>query len=139
MALFKKHSKTDFTTPADCELDNFQKQLKAQDKQLNEIKDAESKFEADGDINSLICFWERIWNNGGLLFNGSKWAFRLPDLYIKQKRYDDALRILKKINNPAYQEKKKSYIEKAQAAKKKEKTKPAPCGAGGRSKYEIKS
>lgn len=126
MGLFKKHGKTDFTTPADRELANLQKQLKAQDKQLNEIKNAESKFEADGDINSLICFWESIWNNGGLLFNGSKWAFRLPDLYIKQKRYDDALRILKKINNPAYQEKKKSYIEKVS------KIKPAPCGAGRR-------
>lgn len=119
MGLFKKHGKTGFATPADRELDNLQKQLKAQDKQLNEIKDAESKFEADGDINSLIWFWERIWNNGGLLFNSSKWAFRLPDLYIKQRRYDDALRILKKINNPAYQEKKKSYIEKVQSAKKK--------------------
>lgn len=119
MGLFKKHGKTDFTTQAVRELDNLQKQLEAQDRQLNEIKDAESKFEADGDINSLICFWERIWNNGGLLFNGSKWAFRLPDLYIKQKRYDDALRILKKISSPAYQEKKRSYIEKVQSAKKK--------------------
>lgn len=119
MGIFKKRGKTDFTTPAGRELANLQRQLQAQDKQLNEIKDAERKFEEDGDINFLICFWERIWNNGGLLFNGSKWAFRLPDIYIKQKRYDDALRILKKINNLAYQEKKKSYIEKVQAEKKK--------------------
>lgn len=96
-----------------------QAQLAMQDKQLNEIRAAESKFEKDGDINSLVLFWESIWSSGGLLFNGSKWTFRLPDLYIKQKRYDDALRILKKIKNPVYQDKKCSYIAKIQTAKGK--------------------
>lgn len=119
MGLLKKSKKKDYTSPVTLGLADLQKQLAMQDIQLNEIKNAESKFEADGDIDSLIGFWERIWNNGGLLFNGSKWAFRLPDLYIKQKRYDDALLILKKINNPAYQGKKESYIKKVWVAKKK--------------------
>lgn len=101
------------------EIRAMDKKLEEQDAQLSKIKEAEKKYAQDKDIDALILFWEKIWSGGGLLFNGSKWAFRLPDLYIKQKRYDDALRILKKINNPAYQERKKSYIEKVQSAKKK--------------------
>lgn len=101
------------------EIRAMDKKLAGQDAQLSRIQEAEKKYEQDKDIDALISFWEKIWDQGGLLFNGSKWAFRLPDLYIKQKRYDDALRILKKINNPSYQEKKKSYIEKVQTAKKK--------------------
>lgn len=98
---------------------NLNRALALQDKQIAEIQAAEKKFEMDGDINSLIAFWENIWKNGGLLFNGSKWAFRLPDIYIKRKQYDDALRILKLIRTPQYQDKKKSYMEKVQAAKAK--------------------
>lgn len=93
------------------------KELDEQDKQLKSIHDAESKFESTGDIDALIAFWEKIWAQGGLLFNGSKWTFRLPDLYIKQKRYDDALKVVKKIKNPSYQDKATSYIEKIQNAK----------------------
>lgn len=94
-------------------------ELDSQDKQLELIQEAEKKYDADKDINSLILFWEKIWANGGLLFNSSKWTFRLPDLYIKQKRYDDALKILQKIKNPQYTDKKKSYIEKIKVAKSK--------------------
>ena len=74
----------------------------------------------DGNIDSLIKFWEDIWNNGGLLFRGSAWTFRLPDLYIKQKRYDDALSILRKIRNPSYRDKKASYIERIEKLKQKD-------------------
>lgn len=90
-----------------------------QDAQISQIREAEEQYEKSKDIWALIEFWENIWENGGILFNGSKWTFRLTELYIKQKRYDDALRILKKINDPAYQKKKKTYIEKIQEEKKK--------------------
>ena len=91
--------------------------IKNQDKQIESIFSAENKFETDGDIDSLISFWEDIWASGGILFNGSKWTFRLPDLYMKQKRYDDALRILKMIKNPSYKEKVDSYVGKIEIAK----------------------
>lgn len=99
------------------ECQDLDKSIKRQDKQIESIFAAENKFESDGDIDSLILFWEDIWASGGLLFNGSKWTFRLPDLYIKQKRYDDALRILKMIKNPSYKEKVDSYVGKIEKAK----------------------
>lgn len=111
----KEPRKTRKPFPEETEL---QIKISAQDKQLKSILQAEESFETNHDINSLIAFWEDIWSNGGLLFNGSKWTFRLPDLYLKQKRYDDALRILDMINNPAYQDKRKAYVKKIQSAKK---------------------
>lgn len=95
------------------------KKLADQDAQLAKIQEAERQYEQDKDIDTLIAFWENVWANGGLLFNGSKWTFRLPDLYIKQKRYDDALRIVKRIKNPACKDKAASYIEKIQKAQAK--------------------
>lgn len=92
------------------EQEKLEKELAAQDEQIRKINEAEGKYKDD--IDALIIFWEEIWKNGGLLFNGSKWMFRLPDLYIKQKRYDDALRILNKIKNPIYAEKKQSYYKR---------------------------
>lgn len=38
-----------------------------------------------------------IWANGGLKFEGARWHFELADLYIKAKRYDDALAFVTKI------------------------------------------
>lgn len=102
------------------EIRAMDKKLAAQDEQLSKIQKAEKLYEEDNDIGSLIAFWENIWANGGLLFNGSKWAFRLPDLYIKQKRYDDALKIVKQIKSPAYRDKAASYVEKIQKAKAKQ-------------------
>ena len=99
------------------ECQGLDKSIKKQDKQIESIFAAENKFESDGDMDSLILFWEDIWASGGLLFNGSKWTFRLPDLYIKKKRYDDALRILKMIKNPSYKEKVDSYVGKIEIAK----------------------
>lgn len=93
--------------------------LKKQDEQLNSIKSAEAKYEIDGNIDSLIRFWENIWDSGGLLFNGSRWAFRLSDLLINQKDYDKALKYLKKIKNPIYKDKKESYIRKVRMLKEK--------------------
>lgn len=95
--------------------------LDAQDKQLAEIQAAESKYTADKDIDSLIAFWENLWNNGGLTFDGMKWAFRLADLYIKVKRYDDALSFLDRLKKPIYQDKAASYRQKIEEKKAKQK------------------
>jgi predicted negative regulator of RcsB-dependent stress response len=101
----------------------LQKELAAQDAQLAKIQNAETRFENTGDIGALISFWENLWANGGLKFNGSHWTFRLADLYIKIKQYDDALRAVKMIKGPEYKEKKSGYIEKIEklSAKKKRK------------------
>ena len=93
------------------ELKSLNDHLDLQDHQFSKIKEAERKFEETGDIDELIKFWESIWDNGGLAFNGSRWTFRLPDLYIKVKRYKDALQILKKIKDPVYQDKVAVYIQ----------------------------
>ena len=94
-----------------------------QEYQFSKIKEAEQKFKENGNIDELIKFWESIWNSDGLAFNGSHWTFRLPDIYIAQKRYDDAIRILFKIKNPIYQDKVKGYIDKVYNLKRKA-TKP---------------
>ena len=101
------------------EIKRLQSDLKSQDKQLEKIKRAESYFEETGDIDYLNKFWENIWKNGGLLFNGSKWTFRLPDLYIKIGEYDKALSFLKKIKNPYYTDKRDSYIERVKKMQSK--------------------
>ena len=62
------------------------------DRQLAQIQEAEASHK--GDNEALILFWEGLWGNGGLKFNGIKWTFRIVDLYYKEKRYDDAWRIL---------------------------------------------
>ena len=63
-----------------------------QDRQLKSILKA-AQIHKD-EIDKLIIFWEDIWANGGLKFNGVKWHFRIVELYYKAKRYDDAWRIL---------------------------------------------
>lgn len=99
---------------------NIERSLKNQDEQIRLIHDAEEKYERDRDINSLITFWEKIWSQGGILFPGSRWTFRLPDLYIKQKRYSDALKIVNLIDNPSYLEKRQAYIKRITALNEKE-------------------
>lgn len=96
-------------------IQELSEELKRQDEQLSAILSAERKYEYDKDICALIDFWETIWKNGGVLFNGGKWAFRLPELYIQQKRYDDALRIINLISNPQCKDKKRAYIEKVKS------------------------
>lgn len=101
----------------DPKIRKLQRELKSQDEQLEKIKRAESYFKETGDIDFLIKFWESIWKSGGLLFSGSKWTFRLPDLYIKIGEYDKALSILKKIKNPNHTEKRDSYVNRVKALK----------------------
>jgi hypothetical protein len=103
----------------DPEIRKLQRDLKAQDKQLEQMKYAESYFEQTEDIGFLIEFWEKIWENGGPLVNGSGWTFRLPDLYIKIGEYDKALSILKKIKNPYYTDRRDSYIERVKKMQSK--------------------
>lgn len=66
--------------------------MDAIDKQLLQIQTAEQKYK--NDTPSLIEFWESLWSNVGLKFNGTKWTFRLVELYYKEKRYDGAWRML---------------------------------------------
>lgn len=97
----------------------LKEKLQGQNDQLIAIQKAESAYKETGDIGSLISFWEGLWSSSGLLFNGSKWTFRLPELYIMTEQYDDAIRILDKIKNPAYAERKKSLLEKAKSQKQR--------------------
>jgi tetratricopeptide (TPR) repeat protein len=73
------------------------KKLKAQDNQLEAINTAKAKYNETKDIDSYLSFWEKLWATGGLKFEGSKWHFELPDLYIKVKRYEDALAYVEKL------------------------------------------
>lgn len=95
--------------------------LAAQDEQLAIIQKAEDKYAEDKDIIALIRFWEYLWDNGGLLFEGAHWHFRLADLYIKVKRYDDAISYCNRIMTykPNYAYKAFDYIRKIKEKKNK--------------------
>lgn len=97
------------------------KKLKEQDAQLSAIKEAEAKYGYDKNLDDLIDFWENIWDNGGLKFRGSRWTFRLPDLYIKAKQYENALNLVYKIKNTQeiYSDKADSYVAKIEKCKSK--------------------
>lgn len=95
--------------------------LKAQDEQIAAVQKADAKYIEDKDILSYIQFWEKLWANGGLKFEGDFWHFKLPDLYIKAKRYDDALRFVINLAKakPMYADKSIKYIEKIERMKSK--------------------
>lgn len=96
--------------------------LHNQDVQIKAVQEADRKYKADKDIDWAIKFWESIWENGGPIFEGSHWVFMLPDLYIKAKRYDDAIKIcnvIKKTRKSYYHDKADSYLEKIQERKRK--------------------
>lgn len=88
--------------------------LKAQDEQIELVQKAEDMYRESHDLDRLMCFWEQIWRDGGLKFEGAYWLFRLPDLYIKQKRYEEALQLCKLIkkSHPIYAYKADYYLEK---------------------------
>lgn len=97
--------------------------LKSQDKQIKAVQAADEKYAEDKDLEWIINFWEEIWKDGGPKFEGSGWMFRLPDLYIKAKRYDDAMVIVQKIKKTKgsyYSNKADSYITKIEERKTKE-------------------
>lgn len=95
------------------------KELKTQDQQIALCQKAQAKYDEDHDLNYYISFWEHLWNNGGLKFEGSSWGFKLADLYIKAKRFDDALDFVKMIKKkkPTYSEKADLYIKRIMAMK----------------------
>jgi hypothetical protein len=95
------------------------KTLKTQDQQIAAVQQARVKYDSDKDLDSYIDFWEMVWANGGLKFEGAKWHFELPDLYIKAKRYDEALAFVINIkkSKPIYAEKADVYIKKIQERK----------------------
>lgn len=95
--------------------------LAAQDRQLRKVQDAEAKYRETGDLEWYVDFWESLWANGGLLFCGFKWWFTLPDLYFKQKRYDDVIafcEMVKAIDDDV-EEKADKYIQRAQERKER--------------------
>ena len=99
------------------------RKLKSQDKQIKAVQAADEKYAEDNDIDWIINFWEEIWKDGGPKFEGSGWMFRLPDLYIKAKRYDDAIAIVQKIKKSKgsyYSNKANSYIARIEERKTKE-------------------
>lgn len=99
------------------------KALHDQDVQIEAIHNAEELYSKDKDLNAYIGFWEGIWSSGGLKFEGSRWMFRLPDLYIQAKRYDDAINLcnhIKQTRNQSYWSKADSYIAIINERKQKE-------------------
>lgn len=77
--------------------DEYRK-LRTQDQQIAAVQKAREQYDTDKDLSGYIDFWEMVWANGGLKFEGAGWHFELPDLYIKVKRYDDALAFVKRLN-----------------------------------------
>lgn len=98
------------------------KVLKTQDQQIAAVQKARDKYSEGKDLDSYIAFWEMIWANGGLKFEGAGWHFELPDLYIKAKRYDDALAFVTKLkkNKPTYAYKSDTYVKKIEELKAKQ-------------------
>lgn len=98
------------------------KVLKTQDQQIAAVQKARDKYSEDKDLEAYIAFWEMIWANGGLKFEGARWHFELADLYIKAKQYDDALAFVTKIKKTkaTYAYKSDAYIEKIEELKAKQ-------------------
>ena len=101
---------------------NLEASLAAQDLQLQEVQTAEMKYKETGDLEWYVDFWESLWANGGLIFRGFKWWFTLPDLYFKQKRYDDVIAFceMAKARDNDVEEKADKYIQRAQERKAKQ-------------------
>lgn len=64
---------------------NLQDSLAKQDAQIAAILQAEEQYKKTNDIQNLIIFWEQLWQTEGMLVRGTKWTFRLTDLYFQEK------------------------------------------------------
>lgn len=97
------------------------RELKTQDQQIAAVQKAKEQYHESKDLDGYIAFWENLWANGGLKFEGAGWHFELPDLYIKAKRYDDALDFVLKLKKqkPAYAYKSDAYVKKIEELKAK--------------------
>lgn len=98
------------------------RELKTQDQQIAAVQKAKEQYHENKDLDGYIAFWENLWSNGGLKFEGAGWHFELPDLYIKAKRYDDALDFVLKIKKqkPTYAYKSDTYIKRIEELKVKQ-------------------
>lgn len=98
------------------------KTLRTQDQQLAAVQKARDKYSEDKDLDSYVAFWEMVWANGGLKFEGARWHFELPDLCIKAKRYEDALTFVTKLKRAklTYAYKADAYIKKIEELKVKQ-------------------
>lgn len=96
--------------------------LAAQDRQLQKVQTAEAKYKETGNLEWYVAFWESLWEDGGLLFGSMKWWFVLPDLYFKQKRFDDVITFCEaiKVRDEYAIEKADKYIQRAQERKAKQ-------------------
>lgn len=92
--------------------DTKAKILLEQEARFMQMQSAENAFNETGDINAYIEYWENIWKNDSSIIMGDFWVFRLVDLYILQKRYDDALNILSQITDEQYSKRKLKYMQK---------------------------
>lgn len=98
------------------------RELRTQDQQIAAIQKARNQYDEDKDLDGYIAFWEMVWANGGLKFEGAGWHFELPDLYIKAKRYNDALDFVLKLKKqkPTYAYKSDAYVKKIEELKAKQ-------------------
>lgn len=55
--------------------DGYRK-ISAQDKQIKMVQDADKKYKEDKDLDWIINYWEKIWREGGPIFEGEHWMFR---------------------------------------------------------------
>lgn len=92
------------------------------DKQLVKVQKAEAGYKNDGDLEEYIAFYEKIWATGGLKFYSMKWWFVLPDLYFKQKRFDEVIDFCEMIKflDEYTIDKADKYILRAQQRKEKQ-------------------
>lgn len=96
--------------------------LKTQDQQISAVTKAREQYHEDKDLEGYIAFWEMVWANGGLKFEGAGWHFELPDLYIKAKRYDDAMAFVLKLktDKPTYAYKADAYVKRIEDLRSKQ-------------------
>lgn len=87
------------------------KVLKEQDDQMIAINNAENQFKKDNNFDAIIAFWENLFKTTGLKFKSTTWIFRLVNLYILSKRYNNALIALQNVKNKAPLDKWKEYEE----------------------------
>lgn len=73
----------------------------AMDKYIEIVNLIDAQYKLDKDVEKYILFWEDNWRNHRPLL-GLHWAFVLPDLYIKTKRYDEALSCIEVLKTMEY-------------------------------------
>lgn len=97
--------------------------VNADDKYIEVINLRDAQYKVDKDVEQYILFWEDNWKNDRPLL-GAHWAFVLPDLYIKTKRYEDALKCIEVLKtNTFFKDKAEKYRVKINDKMNKERAK----------------